>query len=73
MAIEITGKVLQILEVQTGEGKNGPWQKGGFVMEVGDRFPKKVCCQVWSEMLEQVNALKEGETVKAYIDIESRE
>jgi hypothetical protein len=73
MAIEITGKVLQLLEVQTGEGRNGPWQKGGFVMEVGDRFPKKVCLQVWGDMLGQVNALKVGESVKAFVDIESRE
>lgn len=73
MAIEITGKVLQVLEVQTGEGRNGPWQKGGFVMEVGDRFPKRVCLQVWKEMIDQVNNLKTGEVVKAFVDIESRE
>lgn len=73
MALEITGKVQQLLEVQSGEGKNGTWRKGGFVIEVGENFPKSVCCTAWGDQIDQVNALKIGEDVKASIDIQSRE
>lgn len=73
MALEITGKLLQVLPVQTGEGKNGTWSKGGFVLEAGDRYPKKVCCTVWGEQIAQINNFKSGDMVKASIDVESRE
>lgn len=73
MALEITGKVQQLLEVQSGEGRNGTWQKGGFVLETGDNFPKSVCCTVWGDLISQVQALQTGDTVKASIDIQSRE
>lgn len=73
MSLEITGKLIQKLPVQTGEGKNGPWSKGGFVLETGDRFPKKVCCVVWGDQISQINAMQEGTSVKASVDIESRE
>src|SRR5690625_4516388 len=73
MALEITGKVQQILEVQKGEGANGPWQKGGFVVEYGDNFPKSVCCTVWGDRLSEVNALNIGDSVKVSLDIQSRE
>jgi hypothetical protein len=73
MSVEITGKLIQKLPVQTGEGKNGSWSKGGFVLETGDRYPKKVCCVVWGDQISQINGLPEGTSVKASVDIESRE
>lgn len=42
-------------------------------METEGNFPKKVCCTVWGDLLNQVNNLKQGENVKASIDLESRE
>jgi|SRR5690242_2958300 len=73
MALEITGKVIKLLGVQKGESSRGPWQKGGFVIETEGTYPKKVCCVVWGDNLNQVNSLKEGDPVKASIEIESRE
>jgi hypothetical protein len=73
MALDISGKVISILPEQSGSSSRGPWKKGGFVIETEGNFPKKVCCTVWGDMLNQVNNLKQGETVKASIDLESRE
>ncbi len=73
MALEITGKVNKVLETQKGEGRNGPWQKGGFILETGDQFPKSIYCIVWGDMISQVEALKQGDEIKASIDIQSRE
>jgi len=73
MALEITGKIINILPEQSGESSRGPWKKGGFIIETESNFPKKVCCTVWGDLLTQINSLKQGETIKASIDIESRE
>ena len=45
--MEITGKILQILREETGEGRNGPWKKQSFIMETQDQYPKKVYITVW--------------------------
>lgn len=73
MALEIIGKVISILPEQTGSSARGPWKKGGFVIETEGNFPKKVCCTVWGDLLNQVNSLRQGEMIKASIDLESRE
>lgn len=73
MALEITGKVIRLMDPQTGESSGRQWQKGTFVIETEGTYPKKVCCVVWGDKLNQVNGLKEGDTVKASIEIESRE
>ena len=74
MALEITGKVIQILPQQSGVGKNGAWSKREFILETFDQFPRKVCISVWgdkSDNLEQQHPI--GTTVKAGINVESRE
>ena len=71
--MEIKGKVLQLLDIQTGEGKNGTWKKQDFVIETTDsKYPKKVCITVWGDKIDQFQ-LKDGEDVTASIEIESRE
>jgi hypothetical protein len=74
MALEITGKIQQILPQQNGVGKNGAWSKRDFIIETLEQYPRKVCLSVWgdkSDTLEQQYPL--GTVVKAGINIESRE
>lgn len=74
MQLEITGKLIQVLPIQSGEARNGnKWEKGGIVIETDDRFPKKVCCTIWKDQLAKINEFKVGDSLKASIDIESRE
>lgn len=75
MALEITGKVVQVLPEQTGTGKNGSnWVKQNFVIEIPhDQFPKKVCFMVWGDKTQLLKPLKEGTPVKVAFDAESRE
>lgn len=70
--MEITGKIVQILPEETGEGKNGPWKKQNFVLETQDQYPKKVCITVWGDKVNLGN-YSENETVTAAINIASRE
>ena len=70
--MEITGKVVQILELISGQGKNGEWKKQEFIMETQGQYPKKVCITLWGDNIDKFN-VREGEEIKASIDVESRE
>ncbi|MBK9731097.1 MAG: DUF3127 domain-containing protein [Chitinophagaceae bacterium] len=73
MALEIIGKLVQILPEQTGSGQNGPWTKQNFVIETQEQFPKKVCIVCWNDKVEALKQLKTGDELKVAINIESRE
>lgn len=70
--MEITGKIIQILPEETGEGRNGPWKKQNFILETQDQYPKKVCISVWGDKV-NLNNFGENTEITASINIESRE
>jgi len=70
--MEISGKIIQIMPEETGEGRNGPWRKQNFILETQEQFPKKVCITVWGDKID-LNSFSESEQVTASINIESRE
>ena len=71
--MDISGKSIMALAQQSGQGKNGMWKKQEYILETpSDKFPKKVCIAVWGDNIEKFN-LREGASVTASIDIESRE
>ena len=47
--MEITGKLLQLLPDVQGESARGPWVRGGFVIETGDDYPRKVAFTCFGE------------------------
>lgn len=70
--MEITGKVIQLLPLQEGQGKNGPWKKQEFILETQEQYPKKVCISAWGDKVDQFN-LQENAEVTVSINVESRE
>lgn len=72
MAMEIKGRVVQLLPMQSGTGKKGQWKKQEFILETQAQFPKKVCMSLWGDKVDQFS-VAEGDEVTAMIDIESRE
>ncbi len=70
--MDISGTVIKLLELQTGTGKNGPWKKQEFVIEVPGTYPKKVCFSLWGEKITQF-PFQEGDDITVYFDLESRE
>ncbi|WP_337044470.1 DUF3127 domain-containing protein [Emticicia sp. 17c] len=70
--MEITGKIIQLLPLQTGQGKNGVWKKQDFVIETDGQYPKKVCISAWGDKISE-NMLTVGKEVTVSFDIESRE
>lgn len=70
--MELTGKVIQILPEQSGEGKNGKWRKQDFILNQEGTYPKKVCISLWGDKIDQ-SSIQEGEDLKVAVNIESRE
>lgn len=70
--MEITGTLVHLLPVQTGQGRNGQWKKQDFVIEIPGNFPKKVCFSTWGDKIEAAS-LVVGQMVKVSFDVESRE
>ncbi|WP_341227575.1 DUF3127 domain-containing protein [uncultured Arcticibacterium sp.] len=70
--MEISGNIVQVLPLQSGEGKNGTWRKQDFVIETEGTYPKKVCVSMWGDKINE-NLIKAGTTVTASIEVESRE
>lgn len=72
--MEITGKLIQILPEVQGESARGPWVRGGFVIETGDDYPRKVAFTAFGE--ERVAMAKNipmGSMVQVTFSPESRE
>lgn len=72
MDLKIAGKVVDILETQSGESKNGPWKKRDFILETPGKYPRKVCITQWGDQIDQSN-IQKGDEITAFIDIQSRE
>lgn len=70
--MQLTGKLVQLLPAQSGQGKNGTWKKQEFILETEGQYPKKVCIAVWGDKADP-KALQIGNTLKVDFDVESRE
>lgn len=70
--MELSGSIIQVLPLQTGEGRNGPWKKQDFIIETESQYPKKVCVSVWGDKIDG-NLIQVGNAVTASIEVESRE
>ena len=72
MAMEVKGKVIQLLQMQSGMGKKGPWKKQEFILETQSQYPKKVCLSIWGDKVDQFG-VREGDLLIAQVELESRE
>ena len=47
--MEITGRLIRVLEEIRGEGARGPWVRGGFVIETDGEYPRQVAFDCFGE------------------------
>lgn len=72
--MEITGRLIQKLDLQSGMSKAGKqWQKQEFVIETVEQYPKKVCANVWGDKTDALASFNPGDMVKVSFSLESRE
>jgi len=70
--MEIKAKIIQMLPLQTGEGKNGKWRKQDIIVETEGQVPRKICISIWGDKIND-SILKTGNLLNIAFDIESRE
>ncbi|MCF8297019.1 MAG: DUF3127 domain-containing protein [Saprospiraceae bacterium] len=74
MALDLQGKLIQILPVQSGVSKAGKdWSKQEFIIETQEQFPKKVCFTLFGDKTDLLQGISEGEELKVSFNLESRE
>lgn len=72
--MEIIGKLIQKLPMQSGISKTGnSWQKQEFVIETLEQYPRKVCANIWGDKTAVLEALNIDDKVVVTFDLESRE
>jgi hypothetical protein len=74
MALDIEGKIIQIMPSTSGMSKAGKeWTKQEFVIETKDQYPRKVMMSVMGDKVNELKRFAVGNEVKASLNIESRE
>jgi len=71
-AMQLTAKLIQLLPLQTGTGKNGQWKKQDIIVETDATYPKKICVSIWGDKID-TSQLQLGNQLKIDFDVESRE
>jgi hypothetical protein len=70
--MELSGKIIQMLPIESGDSQRGSWQKRTMVIRNdSDKYPKPVAILLWGDMVD--TALSVGDEVTVHINIESRE
>jgi hypothetical protein len=70
--MQITAKLIQLLPIQTGLGKNGQWRKQDVIVETDGQYSKKVCVSIWGDKIDNAQ-LHIGNTLTISYELESRE
>jgi hypothetical protein len=70
--MQLTAKLQNILPLQTGTSKNGPWKKQEMIVETVGPYPRKVCFVIWGDRMKE-NILVPGNFMTIHFEAESRE
>jgi len=70
--MEVSGKIIAVLPIATGQGKNGTWRSQDYVLETADQYPKKVCFNLFGDKIDQF-PIAIDDQVNVSFDVESRE
>jgi hypothetical protein len=73
MALELIGKLIRTLPLQSGTSARGAWSKQDFILETQEAYPRKVCVSAWGDRVNELSTMAEGDTLKININLESRE
>ena len=70
--MQLVVKLIQVLPLQTGMGKNGEWKKQEIIVETDGQYPKKICVSMWGDKINEP-ILQIGNMLDLSFDVESRE
>ena len=64
--MELKGKIIKLLPLQTGTSSRGEWRKQEFVVETPGQYPKQVCLYMWGDAIDN-NKIEEGMEIKKLV------
>jgi hypothetical protein len=70
--MDVTGKIITVLPIQTGTSSRGEWKKQEIIIETSEQYPKKMCIVLWGDKINS-SQLVQGAQLKVSFDMESRE
>ena len=72
--MELSGKVIAVLEPRAGVSKTGnPWKEQEYVNETQEQYPRRMCFDVFGEdKITQFN-IQVGEELTVHFDVDARE
>ena len=75
MSLEITGKLVKTLPIESGTSRAGKeWKKQSFVIDVGDEYNPEVCFSLFGdEKIKLITGLDIGSNLKVGFNVSSRE
>jgi hypothetical protein len=73
MALEITGKLIKKLPLQSGTSERGTWSRQEIIIEIPGQYPTNACISLWGDRVADANLYNEGDQLKISINIQSRE
>jgi hypothetical protein len=74
MALELIGKIVQVLDLQTGTSAKGDWKKQDFILETEEQYPRKICISLWGDRVADIAGVQlSKELITVSISVESRE
>jgi hypothetical protein len=73
MALELIGRLIKTLPVQSGTSTRGAWSRQDFIIETQEQYPRKVCVAAWGERVNDLASMTEGDVMKISFNVESRE
>ena len=72
--MEVTGKLVKILDLETGVSKAGKeWKKQSILIDTGGDFNNEICVSAFGDKLEQMLKLEVGMKVSVLCNVYSRE
>jgi hypothetical protein len=74
MALEITGRIAQVLDLQSGTSAKGDWKRQEFILETEEQYPRKICIALWGDRVNDIADIQIGkDLITVSITLESRE
>ena len=72
--MNVFGKIIEVLPLQTGMGRNGEWRKQSQVIEYNSnsQYPKKMMFTLWGDKIETFNIQKDQQ-LSVDFDIDCQE
>lgn len=74
MNLELTGKIVGVLESKDGTTKEGKrWERKEYILETDEQHPKKMRFMVFNTEEKTLPSLENGDTAKISFEIDCRE